>query len=125
MNGNVATRMNKSYQEYANLETSSAGDIPYRQAIGSLMYLTIPARPDIAYAIVKLSQHAENLTKLHQIAVKRVLRYINSTKDFGILYNGNKTSSPQGFSDSDWGGCKNSRKSTSGFLFLVAGGAVF
>ena len=77
--------MNKSYQESVSLEKSSAGDITHRQAIGSLMYLTIATRPDIAYAIGKLSQHAENSTKLHWIAVKRVLRCINSTQNFGIL----------------------------------------
>ena len=83
----LATPMDKSYHESVNLETSSAGDIPYLQAIGSLMYIMIATRPDIAYAFGKLSQHAENPNKLFWIAVKRVLRYINSTKEFGMLYN--------------------------------------
>ena len=120
----VATPMEKSYHESVNLEKSSAGDIPCRQAIGSLMYIMIATRTGIAYAIGKLYQHAENPSKLHWIAVKRVFRYINNMEDFGILYNGCKASYPQGFSDADWGGCKNSRKSFSGLLFLVPGGAI-
>ena len=120
----VATPIDKSYNESANIERSSAGDIPYRQEIGSLMFIMIATRPDIAYAIGKLSQHAQNPSKLHWISVKRVLSYINSLRDFGILYNGSKAPSPQGFSDADWCGCKHSRKSTSGFLFLAEGGAV-
>ena len=121
----LATLMDKSYRESVKLEKSLTGDIPYHQAIGSLMYFTIATRPNIAYAIGKHSQHADNPTNLHWISVKRVLRYNNSAKDFGILYNGKKTSSAQGFSYADWGGCKNSPKSTSGFLFLVTGGEVY
>ena len=98
----VVTPMDKSYHESVNLETSSAGDILYRQAIGILTYIMRATRPDIPYAIGKLSQNAENPSKLNCIAVKRVLRYINNTKDFSILYNGCKASSPQGFSDADW-----------------------
>ena len=120
----VVTPMDKSYHESVNLETSSAGDILYRQAIGILTYIMRATRPDIPYAIGKLSQNAENPSKLNCIAVKRVLRYINNTKDFSILYNGCKASSPQGFSDADCGGYKNSRKPNGGFVFLVSRGAV-
>ena len=81
------------------------------------MYIMIATRPNIAFAIGKLSQNAENPSKLHWIAVKRALHYINNTQDFSILYNGCKVSSPQGFSDADWSGCKNSSKSTKFFYF--------
>ena len=84
----------------------------------------IATRPDIAYATGILSQLVENPSKLPWIVVNRVLLYFNSTQDFGILYNGCKASSPQNFFDADWGGCKNSRKSSNGFLFLVVGRAV-
>jgi hypothetical protein len=84
----------------------------------------ITTRPDIAYAIGKLSQHNQNPRNHDWVAVKRVLRYISGTRDFGILYDGSKALSIDGYSDADWGGCKATRKSTSGAIFLVAGGAV-
>ena len=118
----VATPMEKPG---STLESSPAAkDIPYRQAIGSLMYLMIGSRPDLAFAVRKLSQHSENPSHENWIAVKRVFRYINGTKDFGILYNGNRSLLTAGYADADWGGCRLTRKSTSGNIFLVAGGAV-
>ena len=98
--------------------------VPYRQAIGSLMYLMISTRPDIAYSIRCLSQYCENPEEKHWAAVKRVFRYIRGTSTKGILYDGNKHIEPIGYSDSDYAGCKESRKSTSAYIFLIAGGAV-
>ncbi len=120
----VATPMDNSYHDVPENETEPAGDVPYRQAIGSLMYLMITTRPDIAYAIGKLSQHNQNPRNHDWVALKRILRYISGTRDYGILYDGSKLMVTDGFSDADWGGCKISRKSTSGMIFLVAGGAV-
>ncbi len=120
----VVTPMDRSYHDVTPENAKSADDVPYRQTIGSLMYLMITTRPDISYAIGKLSQHNQNPRHHDWIAVKRVLRYISGTRHFGILYDGSKSLAIDGFSDADWGGCKVSRKSTSGAIFLVAGGAV-
>ncbi len=120
----VATPMDRSYEELVNQDAPLAENVPFRQVIGSLMYLMIGSRPDLAFVIGKLSQHSESPSKFHWIALKRVLRYINGTNDYGILYNGTEPLVTKGFSDADWAGCRNSRKSTSGFVFLVSGGAV-
>ena len=120
----VATPMDRSYSGLVQQESAPANDEPYRQVIGSLMYLMVGSRSNLAFAIGKLSQHAESPSNFHLISAKRVLRYLNSTRDYGILFNGNKPLTSEGFSDADWAGCKISRKSTSGFLFMVAGGAV-
>ncbi len=120
----VSTPMNRTYQELINQGSPPAENVPYRQAIGSLMYLMIGSRPDLAFVIGKLSQHAEKPSEFHWISVKRALRYVNATRNHGILYDGNKPLETKGFSDADWAGCRVSRKSTSGFVFLVAGGAV-
>ena len=101
-----------------------AMNVPYRHAVGSIMYLMIGTRPDLAFAIRKLSQHLEQPLQVHWIAVKRVLRYIAGTRDHGILFRGNKDLDLIGYSDSDWAGCRESRKSTSGFVFMLAGGAI-
>ncbi len=98
--------------------------VPYRQAIGSLMYLMIGTRPDTAYAIGKLAQKSENPKSEHWTAVKRVFRYIKGTENHGILYDGSKELRIHGFSDSDYAGCSETRKSTSGYLFQMRGGAI-
>jgi len=88
------------------------------------MYLAVGTRPDIAFAVGRLAQHVEKPTKSLWVAVKRVLRYIAGTRSVGILYQGSISLTPIAYSDSDWGGCTLNRKSTSGYVFLMAGGAV-
>ena len=120
----VHTPMDRSYFESVDQKAEFVDSTTHRQAVGSLMYLMIGSRPDIAYAIGKLAQHFESPRTAHWVAVKRVFRYINGTSRYGILYDGSERLSISGFADADWAGCRATRKSTSGFIFLVAGGAV-
>ena len=99
-------------------------NVPYRSAIGSLMYLMICTRPDISFAVYRLSQHKENPTYLHWNAVKRLLRYINGTRNVGLKYFPEDNIRLVGFADSDWAGFTDSRKSTEGYVFSLCGGAV-
>eukprot|EP00171_Calliarthron_tuberculosum_P009762 IDg9762t1 len=121
----VATPM-----ETSNKLTLFPGDqdpavyIPYRQAVGSLMYLMVGTRPNLAFVVGKLSQFCEKPLKSHWMAVKRVLRYISGTRDRGILFGTSQSLDLVGYSDSDWGGCLETRKSTSGYVFMLAGGVV-
>ena len=96
----------------------------YQSAIGSLMYLSISTRPDISYAVGNLAKFSSKPTKTHWMALKRVLRYLKGTVDCGILYKREESSECVGFSDADWAGDVNDRKSTSGYLFQISGGAV-
>ena len=96
----------------------------YQSAIGSLMYLTVSTRPDIAYAVANLAKFSSKPTKEHWTALKRVLRYLKGTVNFGIFYSQNDTEECVGFSDADWAGDVNDRKSTSGYLFQMSGAAV-
>ena len=88
-----------------------AHDVPYRQAIGSLMYLMVGTRPDICYAVGKLSQYRENPLKSHWSSVKRVLRYIKSTQQIGISYNASDGIRPVGYCDSNCAGCVQFKRS--------------
>lgn len=97
---------------------------PYRQAIGCLMYLMVCTRPDIAFAVGRMSQYCENPQKSHWTAVKRIFRYVNGTRSLGLKYSSAREFKPDGYCDSDWGGCLESRKSTEGFVFVLGGGAV-
>eukprot|EP00171_Calliarthron_tuberculosum_P015091 IDg15091t1 len=72
----------------------SAGDVPYRPAVGSLMYIIVATRPNLAFAVGKLLQHCEKPLVSHWTAVKRVLRYIAGTLDRGLLFGGSQSLVP-------------------------------
>ena len=76
-------------------------DIPYREAIGCLMYLMIGTRPDLAFSVRKLSQFCENPLEKHWLALKRLLRYLRATRDLAITYSADIGFQPYGYSDSD------------------------
>lgn len=120
----VSTPMDSQLDDIA-LDGDSCDETLYRQAIGSLMYLMIGTRPDIAFVIGRLSQYMESPTTTLWVCVKRVLRYIRGTREMGIVFEGGDATlaRPRGYCDSDWASCKVDRKSTAGYVFLVAGGA--
>ena len=91
----------------------------YQAAIGSLNYAAIATRPDISTAVGKLSQYMRNPSKDHWMGVKRVLRYIKGTVDHGLTFTHTDNFVLNGFSDADWAGCVDSRKSTSGYAFFM------
>nr|GEX61724.1 copia-type polyprotein [Tanacetum cinerariifolium] len=96
----------------------------FKQLVGSLMYLTA-TRPDITYGVSLISRYMESPTEMHWCAAKRILRYIQGTTEFGILYKrGGEKSTLVAYSDSDFAGDLDDRKSTSGSVFLLAGGAI-
>lgn len=77
--------------------------------------------PDIAYAVSKLGQHISDPSEVDFTKAKRVLRYLKGTQDFKISYNRNGNREFFGYTDSDWAGDYENRKSTSGYVFLLAG----
>lgn len=95
----------------------------YKQIVGSLMYLTA-TRPDMIFVVSLISRFIENPTQLHLQAAKRVLRYLKGTTDFGIFYRKGGDDELIGYSDSDYAGDLEDRKSTSGYVFLLSSGAV-
>jgi hypothetical protein len=90
----------------------------YRSNVGALQYLSL-TRPDIAFAVNKLSQFMHDPCDLYWSAVKRILRYLKSTIDHELLIK--KCSSHQlfAYSDADWAGCPDNRKSTSGYSVFL------
>src|SRR5262249_29170043 len=96
----------------------------YQQAIGSLMYAMIGSRPDIAYAISSLSQYSCDPSESHWKAVKHVFRYLNGTSNYAIHYQRIADLNVTGYTDSDWAGNADDRKSVSAYVFTIAGGAV-
>jgi hypothetical protein len=96
----------------------------YQQAIGCLTYLSVISRPDISAAVAALSQFMAKPSKDHWIGVKRVLRYLKGTLDYGLKYSADENPTLVGYSDSDWAGDINTRRSTSGYVFQVANSTV-
>ncbi|PKU64457.1 Retrovirus-related Pol polyprotein from transposon TNT 1-94 [Dendrobium catenatum] len=98
--------------------------IPYASAVGSLMYAQVCTRPDIAYIVGMLGRYLSNPGMDHWKAVKRVMRYLKRTRDFMLTYQRSDHLEIVGYSDSDFAGCLDSRRSTSGYIFMLAGGAI-
>lgn len=95
----------------------------FEQIVGSLMYLT-STRHDLMFIVSLISKYIGKPIELHFQAVKRVLRYLNGTTNFGIFYNKGGSKSLIGYIDSNYAGDLVDRKSTSRNVFMLDFGAV-
>jgi hypothetical protein len=96
----------------------------YASTVGALLYLANCTRPDIAYATSSLARFMSAPTQQHLQAAKAVLRYLAGTLDQGVVYSKHHGDGLVGYGDADYAGCVDTRRSTSGYVFLCAGGAV-
>lgn len=103
-------------------EFAATRDIPYREAVGSLMYAALGTRPDIAYAVHHLARFGDNPGKAHWEAVKRVIRYLKGTKDLFLVLGG-KREDLVGYTDAD-GMSNEDRHAISGYVFQIDGSTV-
>jgi len=123
-------------------------NIPYRQAVGCLLWLAMGTRPDIAYAVSQVARFCENPGREHWEAVQRIFRYLAGTLDLGLVYT--RTEKPLNgvvacdslvvpvldpgafevsaelkvYSDSDHARCQDTRRSVTGFIFYLAGAPI-
>ena len=99
----------------------------YQSAVGMLLYLCGWTRPDITFAVSNAARFCSRPSKEHWVAVKRILRYLKGTINYGLMYSRSSKSDDKmmiGYSDADWAGDVNDRKSTSGYLFMVSGAPI-
>jgi hypothetical protein len=91
----------------------------YRQVIGSLIYLMTCTRPDISYSVGVLSRFMQEPRELHWRFLKRLLKYLKATQDLNLVYTKSTDKSIEltGFTDSEYAGDQDERKSTSGYIF--------
>ena len=101
-----------------------AGKELYMEITGSLLYLSSNTRPDIAYAVGVLTRFMAAPTVVHLKAANHVLRYLAGTRDIGICYKGRGEPLLEAFCDADHAGDLDTRRSTTGILFILNGGAV-
>lgn len=90
----------------------------YKRLVGRLIYLTI-TRPDLSYAVHVLSQFLSKPRLDHLGAVYKVLRYIKQSTGQGFLISSKGPLTLSAYSDSDWGGCQNTRQSLTGFCIVL------
>jgi len=102
-------------------EVTDTARCRYQSAVGALMYAMLGTRPDISYAVSKVSQYSMNPNPIDWTAVTSIFRYLVGTLNRG-LYFGNQEKG-MGFTDPEWGSGDN-RKSIGGFTFLLNGAAI-
>ncbi|KYN50018.1 Copia protein, partial [Cyphomyrmex costatus] len=98
--------------------------IPYRKAVGSLIYIATVSRPDIMFAVSKVSRYLNCYNNTHWNAVKKIIRYLKGTKHYRLVYNKNKDSNIKVYSDADYAGCTDTRRSTTGYVLVKNGAAI-
>ncbi|GJY44180.1 ribonuclease H-like domain-containing protein [Tanacetum coccineum] len=90
----------------------------YRSLAGGLQYLTF-TRPDLSYAVQHICLYMHDPREPHFAALKRILRYVRGTVDFGLKLYVSATTSLVGYTDADWAGCPSTRRSTSGYCVFL------
>ncbi|XP_057755675.1 uncharacterized mitochondrial protein AtMg00810-like [Arachis stenosperma] len=95
----------------------------YQKLVGKLLYLT-NTRPDISFAIGKLSQYLDHPTTSHLSAVHRILKYIKASPATGIVFSTTSDLCVIGFADSDWAACPDSRRSVTAYCFYIGSALV-
>ena len=95
----------------------------YRSLAGALQYLTF-TRPDIAYAVQQICLYMHDPREVHLVAAKRVLRYLQGTVDYGLIIPRSAPTQLIVYTDADWAGCPDTRRSTSGYAVFLGGSLV-
>ena len=113
---------NQNLGDFINEENNIS--FPYREAVGSLMYLSVGTRPDISYAVGVVSRYLERPNQVHVNAVKRIFKYIKGTANMGIVYKNKDNFDFVGYSDADYAADNETRRSTSGYAFHLGSGVV-
>jgi hypothetical protein len=110
-------------------DIASMKHFPYQSLIGTLMYAMLGTRPDIAYAVGSLSRFSSNPGKTHWDQALHVLGYLSQTRHYCLEFDGSDddelTSLIIGYSDSDWAGDVDTRRSTGGYVFLMCKAAIW
>ncbi|XP_022032286.1 uncharacterized mitochondrial protein AtMg00810-like [Helianthus annuus] len=114
----AVTPMDTQQKLSSNSSTPLPDATEYQRLAGALQYLTF-TRPDISYAVQQVCIHMHAPTTIHMNALKRDLRYIKGTLSFGLTISPSAADSLISYTDADWGGCPDTRRSTSGYCVYM------
>ena len=98
-------------------------EIPYASAVGSLMYVMLCTRPDICFIVGMVSRYQSDPGEEHWIAVKHIFKCLRRTRDYMLVFQ-DESLVPIGYTDSDFQSDRESKKSTSGYVFTLGDGAI-
>ena len=105
-------------------EKREMADKPYRPVLRSVMWGQLATHPDLSFAVSLLSRFQANPGIEHWKGLLHVIGYIKNTMDYGLTYSRDGDLTPLAYVDADYGGCRDTRRSTSGYIFMMAGGPV-
>ncbi|XP_077265780.1 uncharacterized protein LOC143899395 [Temnothorax americanus] len=117
-------KLTKGLMPMDKAEAEEMKSVPYREAIGSLLYASQRTRPDIAYAVNLVSRFCQEPRRIHWIALKRILRYLKGTLTVKLVYSKDGNRKIEGYSDSDWANDESDRHSFTGNIFKFQGGPI-
>ncbi|XP_047320703.1 secreted RxLR effector protein 161-like [Impatiens glandulifera] len=106
------------------LEKEYMSHVPYVSAVKNLMYAMVCTKPDLAHAVSVASRFMGDPGKEHWQTVKRIFRYLRGTSDIGLSYGGDSQCLVSGYSDSDYAGDVDNRRSMTGYVFTLGGSVV-
>ena len=114
---------------YDSLRPAGKSDVrtdqqEYQTLVGKLLYLAILTRPDISFALGRLSQYLSDPAEFHMVALKHILKYLRSTVDQAITFGGKNPEGLVGYSDSDFAADRTDRLSVLGNVFMLANGPI-
>ncbi|CAL1353780.1 unnamed protein product [Linum trigynum] len=116
--------LSSAYAPQSEAEKEYMSRVPYASAVGSLMYAMVCTRPDLAHAVSVVSRFMIQPGKEHWQAVKRMFRYLKGTPDVGISFGSDTECLVSGYSDSDYAGDVDTRRSMTGYVFTLGSSVV-
>ncbi|XP_071700028.1 uncharacterized mitochondrial protein AtMg00810-like [Rutidosis leptorrhynchoides] len=119
----IATPLEPNFKVCAHEGKDLKDATMYRQLVGSLIYLTL-TRPDIAFAVSVMSRYMQSPKKSHLDIVRRILRYVKGTLGLGVTFKKGEECKLVGYCDADYAGDHETRRSTTGYVFMLGSGAV-
>ena len=119
----ISTPVDTTSKLSAKSSDPVADPTEYRSIAGGLQYLTF-TRPDISYAVQQICLHMHDPRANHLLLVKRVLRYIRGTTGHGLTLFRRSSNKLMAYSDADWAGCLDTRRSTSGYCVFLGNNLV-
>ena len=121
----VHTLLPSEYNPASNSKTTTPQLCSrYQLVIGSLLYIMLGTRSDIAFSVIKMSQFSSNPSEEHLQKALYIVRYLLGTKDLCITYDGASGSGFMAYSATDWGGDLETHQSTSGYKMFLGNGIV-
>ncbi|KAH9687283.1 hypothetical protein KPL70_014708 [Citrus sinensis] len=114
-------KLSKSQCADNDVDKARMQKVSYASVVGSLMYAQVCTHPNIAFPVGVLGRYLSNLGYEYWKAAKKVLRYLQATKDFALTYQQSDYLNIVGYSDADFAGCLEDKKSTSSYIFMMAG----